>query len=114
MLPNMASALDGWEIPVILKTVTETSVDFVVSQVVTGETVQAVIQPAQMEDLDAETVDRSREYIKVHCKTDILLNQFVEFQSKDFKVITRGNYVLYGFIEVIAEETKLPLLEVTE
>lgn len=114
MLPNMASALDGWEIPITVKTVTETSVDFVVTQVVTAETIKAVVQPAQMEDLNAETVDRSREYIKVHSTNDITLNQFVEFQGKDFKVITRGNYSLYGFIEVMAEETKLPLLEVTE
>lgn len=113
MLPNMADVLDEWEIPVLVKTVTKTSVDFVVTKVITGQTVPAVVQPAQLETLDPETLDRSRDYLQIHSKQDILLDQFVEYDGRDFKVISRGNYGLYGFNEVIAEETKLPLLQVT-
>lgn len=47
MLPNVSSALLGWTQPVLVKTVTTTTVDFVETEVVTGETVQAVVQPTK-------------------------------------------------------------------
>lgn len=54
MIPNVADALQGWMQPVLVKTVTTSTVDFQQVTVVTGKQVDAVIQPTQKTKLNAE------------------------------------------------------------
>lgn len=113
MLPDMSDTLREWEINVKLKTVTETTVNFVKTKVVTVVGLLAVVQPADKKKLNPDTLDWSKEYLQVHSRTQINLGQFIEFQGKDFKLVQKGNYGLYGYFEMFAEETKQPLLVAT-
>lgn len=109
-LPNMAPVLNRWLRPVTIKTVTEDTVDFEPVQVVTPRTQQCVVQVARKEQLNADTIDWSLEYIRVHSKEGIEQGEFVEFEGIDYKVIERGRWRGYGFVTVIAEERKGSLL----
>lgn len=114
MLPDMSDVLTEWSQPVKLKTVTETTVDFVPTRVVVVADFLAVVQPADPEKLQVDQIDYSLEYIQVHSVTPMAIGQYIEWNGRDFKVVPfRKGYGQYGYAEVVGEETKLPLLVAT-
>jgi hypothetical protein len=106
----MSSALRRWERLVPIKTVTKTTMNFVETEVVTIRNQLCVVQVADKEKLNPATIDWSLEYIMVHSSVPVLIGEYVEFSGMDYKVINRGAWRGYGFDDVIAEETKRPLL----
>lgn len=110
MLPNMSSTLAGWSAPYTIKTVVNTTVDFENILVVTQRTIQAVVQPAQKDKLNTEQIDWSKRYIQIHTNTQLAKGEYIVYDGEDYKIIEDGDYELYGFCEVIAEQTKLPLI----
>jgi hypothetical protein len=110
MLPNVSSALLGWTQPVLVKTVTTTTVDFVETEVVTGKTVQAVVQPTKKTTLNADTLDWSQPHITLHSQTLLSLGQLVERNGADYKVVEVTDY---GYCEAVCEATRRPVVEVT-
>lgn len=113
MLPQMTIGLIGLTQPLKLKTVTTTSVDFEETEVITVVTFQGAVHPAQKQKLNPETVDWSKQYIKCFSETVLDIGKFIEYKSKDFKIIELGNYSEYGYHVGIGEETSKPLLEAT-
>jgi hypothetical protein len=95
-----------------IKTVTKTTVDFVETEVVTIRNQLCVVQVADKEKINSETIDWSLEYILVHSTVPVRIGEYVEFSGMDYKVVDRGPWRGYGFDEAIAEETKRPLLVV--
>ncbi len=113
MIPNVSGTLRAWERSVLIKTITTTSVDFVETEVVTGRTQLCVVQVADKAQLNPETIDWNLEYLMVHSRSNIDLDELIEFQGKDYLVKSKGPWAGYGYTEVIAEETNRPLKEVT-
>lgn len=115
MLPDMSDTLREWEINVKLKTVTEVTTNFVKTRVVTVVDLLAVVQPADKTKLQIDSLDWSKEYITCHKRGGgIEMGQFVEWDGRDFKIVgPNGNYKIYGYIEMVGEETKQPLLVAT-
>lgn len=114
MLPNVADALPGWTQAALVKTVTETTIDFKPVTVVTGQTVQAVIQPTQKTRLNADTLDWSQRHITLHSVTLLELGQYVEHRGADYKIVEVQDWTDYGYCEAVCEATKRPVIEVTE
>lgn len=112
MLPDMSDTLTEWEQAIKLKTVTTATVDFDPVTVVVVDSIRAVVQPADKTKINLDSLDWSKEYILIHKKgSGIEIGQFIEWDNRDFKVVgPNGNYKMYGFIEMVAEETKKPLL----
>lgn len=111
MLPDMSEVLTDWSQPITLKTVTETTVDFIPTTTVTVAPIMAVVQPADPEKLQVDQIDFSLEYIQVHSVSPMAIGQYVEWMGRDFKLVPfRKGYGQYGYVEVVGEETKLPLL----
>lgn len=103
----MSDVLADFEIDVTLDTYTRQSVDFVKTLVLTSSVpIRAVIQPAQKETLQALGVDLTLRHIQVHSTTEIVVGQYVVFDGTSYKIITPGNYQLYGFSDVIGAEVK--------
>lgn len=113
MILDMSDVLTEWERPTTIKTVTKTTVDFQPIEVVTGRVQNCVVQVAQKEKLNPDTIDWSLEYILVHSKERILIDELIEHAGKDFIVIENGPWRGYGFYEVVAVETKRPLVKIT-
>ncbi len=111
---DVSDALTEWEQPTTIKTVTTTTVDFEPVEVVTDRAQDCVIQVAEKEKLNLDTINWSLEYIMVHSKSAIEIDELIEDDGKDFKVVQKGAWRGYGYYEVVAEETKRPLVEVTE
>lgn len=109
----MSDVLTEWEIPVLLKIVQRQTVDMLPADVVTVQPIVAVCQPAQKEKINPDILDWSKAYIQVHAKLELLTGQYIEFNGEDYKITEDGNYALYGYSEVIAEQTKKPLLVAT-
>lgn len=100
--------------PRTVKTKTVTTVDFEEKVSVSARTVDALIQPADPKQLqELNGIDFSLQYIMVHSVQEIEVGEFVEFDGKDFKVITRHPWDRYGFCKVIGEDTNEAQLEVT-
>lgn len=111
MLPDMSAVLTEWSQPVVLKTRTETTVDFVPTVVITAADIMAVVQPADPEKLQVEQIDFSLEYIQIHSVSPMAIGQYVQWNGRDFKLVPfRKGYGQYGYVEAVGEETKLPLL----
>ena len=110
MLPNMANVLRGWRKDVTIKTVTRTTTNFVETDTVVTRSQLCVIQVFKSENLNSTTLDWAQEYIEVHSVENISLGEFIEFNGKDFKVISKSPYAEYGFTLVIAESTNKPLI----
>lgn len=113
MLPNMSGVLSEWEVPVLIKTVTRTTVDFEPVDVVAGRTINAVIQVAQKDRLNAGQIDFSLEYKTLHSAEEVQNGEYLEFEGKDFKIIDNGGWSRYGYTEALCEATNRPLIVVT-
>lgn len=96
--------------PVKLKDATFTTVDFEPVQLVTSNDIAACVQVAEMESLNPDQIDWSRRYLMVHSKTPLDFGQYIEYKGADYKIVRANNYNDYGYSEVVAEETKQPLL----
>lgn len=111
MLPDMSDVLTEWSQPVVLKTRTETTIDFVSTVIIAAQGIMAVVQPADPEKLQVEQIDYSLEYIQIHSVSPMAIGQYVEWMGRDYKLVPfRKGYGQYGYTEVVGEETKLPLL----
>lgn len=110
---DMTDALIGWEIPLKLKTKTEATVDFEPTVIITSRDILAVVQSANKENLTLDSLDWSKEYLQIHARLPVEVGQFIEKGGKDYKIVSLGNFMDYGFCTAIAEETKLPLLVAT-
>lgn len=111
----MSGVLRSWEQPVLLKTVSKTSIDFIETETVTVETITAVVQPADKTKLKMDSLNWDKEYVLIHKRgTGVAIGQYIEWNGEDFKVIgPNGNYKDYGFIEVVGEATNKSLLVAT-
>ena len=110
---DVSDTLTEWERPTVIKTVTETTVDFQPVEAVTGRTQNCVIQVAEKEKLNPATIDWSLEYLMIHSKLLIEIDELIEYEGIDYIVLERGPWRGYGYTEVIAVETKRPLVMVT-
>jgi hypothetical protein len=110
---DVSDALTEWERPTVIKTVTETTVDFQPVETVTARTQSCVIQFAEKEKLNPATIDWSLEYILIHSRSGIEMDELIEHDGRDYKVTDRGPWRGYGYVEVVAAETKRPLVVVT-
>ncbi len=105
-LPQMGNVLTAFEQTVILKSIVQTVVDHRPVDTPTPNPIQAVVQVAQKEKLQIEIINWSLQYLMVHSKATISMNDLIEYKGKDFKIVDLGDYDDYGFREAIAEEVK--------
>jgi len=110
---DVSDALSEWERPTVIKTVTETTVNFEQVETVTGRTQFCVVQVADKEKINPGTIDWSLEYIMVHSRQGIEMDELIENDGRDYKVTDRGPWRGYGYTEVVAAETKRPLVVAT-
>ena len=110
---DVSDALTDWEQATVIKSVTESTVDFQPVTVVTGRSQLCVIQVAEKEKINPGTIDWSLEYIMVHSRQGIDIDELIVHDGRDYKVTDRGPWRGYGYTEVVAAETKRPLVEPT-
>ena len=110
---DMSDALIEWEQPTVIKTVTNTTVDFVPVLTVVARTQLCVVQVAEKQKLNPQTIDWALEYILVHSRADIVIGELIEDDGQDYIVTERGPWRGYGYFEVVAAETNRPLVAPT-
>ena len=102
-MPNMATTLNGWEVPITLEKITQSVIegDLVTSK--TQITFQGVWQPLRGEELQLKPEgQRSWSWYWIHAKSgtlDLQTADKVIFQGKRYKVMDRKDYNLNGYIE---------------
>lgn len=101
--PDMSDTLTGWEIPLTLVKITQSIID---GDLVINETqinFKGVWQPLKDEQLALlPEGQRSWEHIWIHAKSsslDLETADKVIFNSKRYKVISKKDYGLNGFVE---------------
>lgn len=113
MLPDMSEVLDEWAVTVQLKTITQHTIDFQRADLVSVADIQAVVQPANKEKLNPDSIDWSLRYVQIHSVEHLSVGQFIEHEGIDYKIIEDGNYLAYGYCEAIGEQTKQSLITAT-
>lgn len=113
MLPNMQNVVSRWAETRRVKTVTKETVDFEPVNTVAGRDVDATIQVADKSKLNPDTVDWSLNYILIHAMEQIDQGEFIEYLGEDYKIIERGNWLPYGYMETVGESTNKPMLQET-
>lgn len=103
---DMSDAFDGLIQPVILRTVTTTTVDFVPTDSTVDEPIQAVCQRPELDKLQIEQIDYDLEYITAHSITAMVVGQFIIWNDKTYKIVSGKEYPDYNYYKVIAEEVK--------
>lgn len=114
-MPNMATTLNGWEVPLMLVKITQDVVD---GDLVTTESeirFMGVWQPLSAEQLNLlPEGERSWENVWIHCKaTQLNLETAskVIFNGKRYKITQKKDYGLNGYVEYMLirdfEETEI-------
>jgi hypothetical protein len=102
-MPNMASTLNGWEVPLTFIKITQTIVDGDVIKTESPIKFMGVWQPLRDEELQFKPENqRSWSWYWVHAKSGTLNLQTQDkflFQDKRYKVMSIKDYSLNGFIE---------------
>lgn len=106
ILPNVAQAVQLLERQHTYRNYVKTRVDFVDTFVPNDTQIFMVVQPAERTKLAIDQVDDSLEYIQVHSRQRLQVNNFILFEGMEYKVITPGNYGQYGYWEQVGEEVK--------
>jgi len=97
-----------------VKTVDKSTQDFEKQQTVTGRDVDALLQPADSEQLqNLDGVEYAQRYIQFHSLQPIYYGELIEHMDRDFKVISVDPWKNYGFTQGVAEETKEAQLQET-
>lgn len=112
-LPNLSGPVRRWARDRTVKTVSRQTVDFEPADVVNARTVRAMIQPADPRKLNVEQIDWSKRYIMLHALTELAIDELVEYQGEDHKVISHTGWTEYGFDKAIAESTNKAVVEPT-
>lgn len=108
---DVTSALAGWTVPVTVKTVTETTVDFVPTQTVTVTSILAVVQPTQPAQIRALDLDFAEAYQTLHTTDSLALGQFVEVGGADYRVVRVTDWrSAGGYLEAVAVATRRAVL----
>lgn len=102
-MPQMSSTLVGWEVPLVIIKITQNVID---GDLVTSEQTfnfRGVWQPLKDEALELKPEgQRSWEWIWVHARTSELNLETADkviFQNKRYKVMTKKDYGLNGYVE---------------
>ncbi len=112
---NMADMLAPETTPRTVKTKTVTTTDFKESVSVTSRTVNMLIQPADPKRLqELNGLDWAQEHITIHSLSPVELEEYVEYNGKDFWIVSRTPWEDNGFTRAIGESTGKPQLEVTD
>jgi hypothetical protein len=102
-MPNMASTLNGWEIPLSLIKIKQEIIDGDAVKTETTINFMGVWQPLRDEELQSKPEgQRSWEWYWIHAKSGSLNLQTqdkIKFQGRRFKVMAIKDYSLNGFIE---------------
>lgn len=102
-MPNMATTLTGWEVPLTLVKITQNVID---GDLVTTEKeikFKGVWQPLSNEDLALlPTGQRSWENVWIHAKSGQLNLETADkviFRTRRYKITAKKDYGLNGFVE---------------
>lgn len=106
MLPDMSDVLTEWAVPVTLKTLTKTTVDFEPTVAVGTATISAVCQPTEMRVLQAAQIDTSVEHWTFHSATEFGIGQFIEHLGKDYRIVRMMAWGEYGYWEGVGERVR--------
>ena len=102
-MPNMASTLNGWEVPLSFIKITQSIVDGDVVKTETPINFMGVWQPLRDEELQFKPENqRSWSWYWIHAKSGTIELQTQDkflFKDKRYKVMAVKDYSLNGFVE---------------
>lgn len=102
-MPQMATTLDGWEVPLTLVKITQDIIDGDLSTTETQIKFMGVWQPLKDEMLELKPEgQRSWEWVWIHAKSSELNLKTADkviFNNKRYKVMQKKDYGLNAFVE---------------
>lgn len=110
MIPDMADVLLEWELPYTIKTVTKTKNNelVVTKNIIDINNVLLVVQTESKAKLNPATVDWSLDYLCIHSRVKLELNNFLVYDNRlyEIKAADNADSGLYGVYEYLGQEYK--------
>jgi len=105
--PSVSDVLVDFEETLLLKKVTViNNADFKREEIVSNEVIRAVVQAQSFESINVDNIDFSLDYIQIHSRTDIDIDDVVTWEGKDYRIIARKDYTSRGYLELTGEQIK--------
>lgn len=101
-MPKIKKAIKKWQTDITLIKITESIVDFEVSEVETEYSFKGVVQPLSLQELKAKPEgERHWQWLMIHTQINIELEvgDKIKYQDKDFKVMGKKDYELNNYYE---------------
>lgn len=102
-LPNMSNTITGWFLDISFEYIKRTmeGAEWVESEPITVNT-KGVVRPPSEQDLKIMPEGSwAWEWLQIHCLADVVLqpNQYVIYDNKKYKVMSKKDYTKYGYIK---------------
>ncbi len=101
-LPDMSDAIRSWMRPVTLTVVTKTMQNFQLVETKREVAATAVLQPLDPHKLEMKPEgQRAWDWHQIHALPDLELSvdDIVNFQSTDYRILAKLPYAAYGYVE---------------
>lgn len=102
MIPQITSALNGWQQDITLITITQSVVDYETVNTESSITFKGVVQPLSPEQLKIlPTEQRSWKNLQIHTKINLSLstNDKVTYNGLTYKILAVNDYSAYNYYE---------------
>ena len=106
MIPNMAKTVLRKSIPLIIKRTTITIVKGRPLEEIENIPIMGFLKPLQMQKVVKEKIDYSLEYVHFVGIDEVKINDFIEWNNKNYRCYANADYSTYGFYKADLEEVK--------
>lgn len=106
MIPNMAKTVLRKSIPLIIKRTNTTIVKGRPVETTVGIPIMGFLKPLQMQKVVKTEIDYSLEYVHYVGIDEVRIDDFIEWNNKNYKCYANADYSTYGFYKADLEEVK--------
>jgi hypothetical protein len=106
MIPNMAKTVLRKSIPLIIKRTTTTIVKGRPVETTVDIPMMGFLKPLQLSKVVKDKIDHNLKYARFVGINEVRINDFIEWNDKNYKCYADGDYSTYGFYKADLEEVK--------
>lgn len=106
MIPNMAKTVLRKSIPLIIKRTTTTIVKGRPVETIEDIPIMGFLKPLHLKKVVKDEIDYTLEYVRFVGIDEVKINDFIEWNNKNYKCYADGDYSTYGFYKADLEEVK--------
>lgn len=102
-LPNVQSALVGWEVPIVADYIKQDYVNDEIVNITEKKKIRGVLQPLKATEINLKPEgQRAWAWYQLHVNPqykELQVGQYVHINGQKYKIMACNNYDMYGYLE---------------